>query len=519
MMIKKISLLVVFFTIVSSPLLFAQQKVEKWGVFELTLHGPRGGDPFVGITLSATFTNGDSTYTPEGFYDGNGIYKIRFMPDVEGTWTYVTHSNRDKLNDVKGSFICTPPSGNDHGPVRVSDTYHFTYADGTRFIPFGTTIYEWCFSPDSIRKETINTLKHSPFNKARMLVLPPSKDKYLKGSFKLDNFPFEGTPPKNWNYARFNPAFFQRIDKSIKQLRDIGVQADVILLNPYDGGWGYKNVDLATDKRLIRYCVARFAAYRNVWWSMSNENSFITSLTDKDWDQLFKLVQREDPYHHLCSIHNGDRIYNYTLPWVTHVSLQNYNAAKEPGVVPLLRDIYRKPIVLDEINYEGNIRSRWGQLTGQQMTYRFWTTYVGGGFATHGESFKSSRWISDGGKLIGTSPARIAFLKKIVDSAPTINPIDQAFVLNMVGKPGDYYLKYFGKDEPGEWKFELPHKNLKDGMQFKVEVIDTWNMTIKPVGTIFTLKRLNRYDFIDKDGRSVKLPHRKYMALRITRVK
>ena len=502
-------------------LVFSQspnKSVEKWGMYEVTLKGPDTGNPFVDIELSAVFTNGEQTFKPDGFYDGNGIYKIRFMPDKEGVWTYVTHSNSDKLNDIKGSFICTPSSGDDHGPVRVSDTYHFSYADGTRFIPFGTTIYEWCFSPDSIRKETITTLEHSPFNKARMLVLPPFNDKYLKGPFKLDTFPFEGTPPKNWNYARFNPDFFQRIETSIKQLSDIGVQADVILLNPYDGGWGFENVDLATDKRLIRYCVARFAAYRNVWWSLSNENSFIKSLTDKDWDKLFKLVQRKDPYNHLRSIHNGDRIYNYTLPWVTHVSLQNYNASKEPGVVPLLRDIYRKPIVLDEINYEGNISSRWGQLSGQQMTHRFWTTYVGGGFATHGESYKSSRWISDGGKLIGTSPARIAFLKKIIDAAPTINPIDQAYALNLAGNPGDYYLKYFGKKEPKHWKFELPHKNLKDGMRFKVEIIDTWNMTITPVNKIFEIKKLDNYNFIDKKKRSVKLPGKPYMAMRITRI-
>ncbi|GET31316.1 hypothetical protein PbJCM13498_01790 [Prolixibacter bellariivorans] len=502
-------------------LVFSQspkKSVEKWGVYEVTLKGPSTGNPFVGLELSAVFTNGKETFEPDGFYDGNGIFKIRFMPDKEGTWTYVTHSNNDKLNGIKGSFFCTPPSDNDHGPVKVSDTYNFSYADGTRFIPFGTTIYEWCFSPDSIRKETIATMKHSPFNKARMLVLPPFNKRYLKGPYKLDIFPFEGTPPKNWNYARFNPAFFQRIENGIKQLNEIGVQADVILLNPYDGGWGFENVDLATDKRLIKYCVARFAAYRNVWWSLSNENSFIESLTDKDWDQLFKLVQRKDPYHHLRSIHNGDRIYHYTEPWVTHVSLQNYNASKEPGVVPLLRDIYRKPIILDEINYEGNINSRWGQLTGQQMTHRFWTTYVGGGYATHGESYKTSRWISNGGGLIGTSPARIAFLKKIVDAAPALNPIDQAYILNLAGEPGNYYLKYFGKQAPKQWKFELPHKNLKDGMRFKVEIIDTWNMTITQVNKIFEVKKLDNYYFIDKENRSVKLPGKPYMALRITRI-
>jgi len=251
---------------------------------------------------------------------------------------------------------------------------------------------------------------------------------------------------------------------------------------------------------------------------MANENSFIKSMTDKDWTKMFKLVRRLDPYHHLRSVHNAGRIYNYTYPWVTHVSLQYYNAAREFGVVPLLRDIYRKPIVLDEINYEGNINSRWGQLTGKQMTYRFWVTYIGGGYATHGETFKSNGWSAIRGKLIGKSPARIAFLKKIMDSAPTLNPIDHYYVLNMLGKQGEYYLVYFGKKEPRKWKFKLPHHGLKDGMKFKVDIIDTWNMTITHMNKIYTIKRLNHYDFVDDKGRSVKLPHKKYMALRIERV-
>jgi len=510
--------LIVILTFLSSPL-FAQEKVQKWGTFELTLHGSQEGNPYAGIKLYAKFSDNDTTYKAPGFYDGNGTFKIRFMPDKEGKWTYTVYSNRDTLNGERGSFICTPPSPNYHGPVRVKNTYHFAYADSSRFIPFGTTIYSWCFSPDSIRKETIRTLKHSPFNKVRMLLIPPYSKKFVKnGPFKLNNLPFQGTK-NHFNFSRFNPTYFKRLGKCIRELRRIGVQADVILLNPYDGGWGFENLNFATDKRFVKYCVARFSAYRNVWWSLANENSFIKSLTDKDWTKLFKVVKNEDPYNHLRSIHNAGRIYNYTHPWVTHVSLQYYNAAREFGVVPLLRDIYRKPIVLDEINYEGNINRRWGQLSGKQMTYRFWVTYIGGGYATHGETFKSNPWTSTGGKLIGKSPSRIAFLKKIVDHAPTLNPIDQYYVLNLAGKEGQYYLKYFGKKKPQKWKFKLPDNGLKKGMKFKVDIIDTWNMTIKHVNKTFTVKPLNRYDFVGKKGRSVKLPGRKYIALRIERVK
>lgn len=170
----------------------------------------------------------------------------------------------------------------------------------------------------------------------------------------------------------------------------LGMQVDLILFRPYDKGqWGFDTTDDATNQRFIRYMVARFAAYQNIWWSLANENSYIKHLTDADFDRYFQLVQKYDPYGHLRSIHNADRIYDYNKPWVTHVSLQYYNAVKIFGVSPLLRDIYRKPIVHDEINYEGNSASRWGQLSGVELTRRFWIALTGGAYAT---ARTVSRW-------------------------------------------------------------------------------------------------------------------------------
>ena len=55
-------------------------------------------------------------------------------------------------------------------------------------------------------------------------------------------------------------------------------------------------------------------------------------------------------------------------------------------------------------------------------------------------------------------------------------------------------------------------------MRFKAEVIDTWNMTITPVDAVFVAKKRDNYTFADQDGRSIALPGRPYMALRIIRV-
>jgi len=58
---------------------------------------------------------------------------------------------------------------------------------------------------------------------------------------------------------------------------------------------------------------------------------------------------------------------------------------------------------------------------------------------------------------------------------------------------------------------------LSGGMKFKVDVIDTWNMTITPMGGVFEVKKRDDYVFSDKEGRSVPLPGRPCMALRIRR--
>ena len=108
----------------------------------------------------------------DGFYDGAGAYKVRFSPDAEGEWNYVTHSNRRELDGQTGTFICAGPSAANHGPVSVRNTYDFGYADGAPYFPFGTTCYAWTHQPAALQQQTIETLRNAPFNKMRMCIFP-----------------------------------------------------------------------------------------------------------------------------------------------------------------------------------------------------------------------------------------------------------------------------------------------------------------------------------------------------------
>jgi hypothetical protein len=102
-----------------------QNAVEQWGIFELPLNGPQDGNPFVDVGLSARFKYEHRIVEVDGFYDGGGIYRVRFMPDTPGPWTYTTASDREEMDGIEGQFTCTKPSSTNHGPVRVRNTYHF----------------------------------------------------------------------------------------------------------------------------------------------------------------------------------------------------------------------------------------------------------------------------------------------------------------------------------------------------------------------------------------------------------
>jgi hypothetical protein len=498
----------------------ALSPVEQWGVVGFEFAGPSEGNPFVDVELTAEFTQGGEVRTVAGFYDGDGVYRIHFMPDRPGAWRYETRSNVAALDGQTGEFEVTPATSKNHGPVRVSKTFHFAYADGTPYKPIGTTCYAWTHQPEKLQEQTLKTLAQSPFNKLRMCVFPK---RYTWNTDEPTLYPFEGTAPNQWDFSRPNPAFFQHLEQRIRQLGEQGVEADVILFHPYDEGhWGFDRMTDAQDDFYLRYVVARLAAFRNVWWSLANEYDFMLEKQESDWHRLIDVVQQADPYDRLCSIHNGKLVFNQTHPALTHASIQNGSAVEDAGRAVLYRDAYRKPIVYDEVKYEGDIPSRWGNLSAEEMVHRFWEGTVAGTYVGHGECYLNPDdvlWWAKGGVLHGESPARIAFLRDVLKAAPAegIEPIDKWQYPNIGGQPARYYLVYLGKEPAKSWRFALPRYELKDGMKFRVEVLDTWNMTTTPAEQEFTVKQESEYLFVDKDGRSVDLPGKPWIALRITR--
>lgn len=474
--------------------------MERWGVFELILEARYEGNPFLDVKLCASFRKGTRYAEAEGFYDGNGTFRLRYMPDEEGVWSFVTTSNQEQLNGLSGEFACTASSSAyNHGPVQIKDAVHFQYADGTRYTPIGTTCYVWHLQDEELQQRTLRTLQDSPFNKVRMCVFP----KYdVCNHAEPAVYPFEGSKELGFDTSHIRPEYFSHLEKRIRDLGELGIEADLILFHPDDDErWGFDAMSMEADERYVRYMVARFGALRNVWWSLANEYDRMNHKTSENWNRLFRVIQECDYGRHLRSIHNSQGWYDFGLPWITHASIQH----SDVRVASDCTRNYGKPVIIDECGYEGNLDTRWGSLTAEEMLFRMWEGICRGGYVTHGETFvngtrEEAIWWSHGGALQGKSAARIHFLRKIMEEAPAnMTYASDRMDAATLEVRGEYVLQYFGPHRFAYREFALPEGT------YKADLIDTWNMTVTPLEGTF-------------EGRfRIDLPAKLYYAIRIRR--
>lgn len=464
--------------------------------------------------ITAEFVcEGEKNCVP-GFYAGDGVYKVRFLPKKVGTYTW----NVQGVVSTSGTEICEDSAL--PGMVKA-DGRAFRFENGQLFHPFGTTVYALINQSDELIEQTMQTLSTAPFNKIRMCVFPKDYD-FNKN--EPTYYAFEKNEDGTWDPSRPVYAFWDALDRHIVRLGEMGIQIDLILFHPYDR-WGFDGMGLEKDKQYLSYLLRRLAAYPHIWWSLANEYE-LTKRTQAEWDEIEAFVAGNDPYGHLLSCHNIFKIWDANRPLTTHASIQS----KDLPRLTSWTQRWNKPVMLDECAYEGNLEHLWGCITGQEMTRRFWKAICSGAYCTHGETFYSDDevlWWARGGVLKGESPARIAFCRKIVESLPghlegelsalhgllhlrEVPETERETVIAQAGalNPGfsnvirallesedaesyafneTVYNAHIGTDCYLHFYDTRPlakeHLTLPEDRTYTIHLIDTWNMTIETVAT------------------------------------
>lgn len=471
--------------------------------FELNFSLPKHYD-----TIEVEFVINNETKIVKSFKNNNS-HTVRFLPQSVGTLYW----HIDKLN-IHGCEEVTP--SDERGVIKALGT-HFEDAKGHCFKPFGTTVYALVHQQDSLIDETLNTIKNSPFNKVRMCIFPKWYD-YNHDEPAL--LPFELKDGKPDVYSPV-AKFWDKLENTIKRLGAIGVEVDLILFHPYDK-WGFARMSKTDCLAYLDYCICRLSAFPNIWWSLANEYDIIFAYKGL-FGEFAKFVSEHDVYSHLLSIHNMFSPWDFSDKYTSHVCLQTSDVEH---TARLIRK-FAKPVVYDEIQYEGNLIQDWGGISGKLLVERIWTAVASGAYCSHGETFltegdkKEIIWWAKGGTLKGESVSRIRFLASIMDALPPLEPFhtglsavtdttysefmerlnrDPALtdfryigstmteegyraLQNMPEKSFSHYedkiyLYYFGRYCPARHTLDLPNNK-----KYTVELIDTWEMRKEMVAT------------------------------------
>ena len=163
------------------------QSVECWGICRARVARPVGGQPVHRCDVQRAVHARASQRDVDGFYDGDGIYRVRFMPDEVGEWRYATRSNRragrpDGRVHLRRAGAGQPRAGARarHVPLRLCRRHAVLLRSGRPATPGLTRATRW--------RTDARDAEPAPFNKMRMCVFPKDYD-YNKN--EPEYYPFE----------------------------------------------------------------------------------------------------------------------------------------------------------------------------------------------------------------------------------------------------------------------------------------------------------------------------------------
>ena len=322
-------------------------EVGRYDVFELSLSsGANLANPFTDAAVSAEFAGPEGeAATVAGFHYGGGEWRVRFAPGSVGEWRYEAALTPKGAEPVRaaGEFECVPSGG--HGFVRISkrNPHRFEYDDGTPFYPIGQQTgagvgpappfdapegaEKWC----STDRETFLEAFDGCINLVRSQLgcgttAGVAKDVIKKDSDDPDRYDIENSLWVDESCRAIKSRGWAQILIPFQDMSTHGTDETAF------GGTHdlkiHKNISspvLASMERYLRYVVARWGAYTDIW-EIYNEDSYCP---DDFVAHLAGVIRDADPYGHPVTT-------NYERPgrdWCEVICLHEY-MDRPAGFVP-----------------------------------------------------------------------------------------------------------------------------------------------------------------------------------------
>lgn len=317
-------------------------EVHVWELVELTLKGEtRITNPYMDVDLWIDLDGPGFSKRIYGFWDGDTVYRIRFVATCEGEWRWLSKSNQDDpgLNGKSGSFTALAWTEQEklanpcrRGFIRnTANKRAFKYADGTPYYLLADT---WWAAPtfrfpwnddDDPRswgrelgfKDMVKFRKQQGYNCIGMIAALPHWDKdgfpatiqerydgelisvreawEKAGEGTAKDMHNEGGRPFTFpgkvpgledivpDFEKVNPAYFQHMDKKVSYLNSQGFTVFIeSVRRDVSTVWRRYYPWPKTFSRFLFYLFARYQAH-NCLFSPIHYDYFGHSIPAKDY--------------------------------------------------------------------------------------------------------------------------------------------------------------------------------------------------------------------------------------------
>ena len=345
---------IVFIFLFTSIHTFAIDDVGIWDRYEISITNTKNYvDPYRDTELNVTFTRPDGSKIQFwGFFNGENLWTIRFMPDMLGSWKYLAKFS-DGQQGAEGSFNCISSglpgtiSQDEDNPV------WFGYKGGQHMIMRSFHVGDRFFAsnwPNSKRKAFLDWIQKQGYNTLSI------GSHYLNRDAETRGRGWE--TPDLWDDAtmKLNDAEYDKMEVILDDL-----DKRKIIVHPFAGFLG-ANSDYPkneTNRLLyIKYTIARLGAFWNVMFNVAGPELAKWKLSVEEVIKTGKEIQSLDVFGHLLSCHQTtNKNYFKNQSWNSYDCYQGTKTHDLKKLYRELTETYRsegKPFYAHETLWSGN---------------------------------------------------------------------------------------------------------------------------------------------------------------------
>lgn len=347
------------------------------GVWEVRFtHEEKAGNPFFDVDLNVVFTPPDGReIRAEGFYRGGSTWACRAYCSQTGVWRWRSAANRPALDGRSGSFEVLPSDLPGKLRKHPDDPRQFAWDNGEWFLHLGDTGYRYVVDTEPEWKAYIDEAAVAGFTKIRTW--------FCRGRHEVGALFAPGR-------TGLDVAYWDEIERRVTYAleRHPWVQLELI---PYGEDWPelrrYGAGDAAA-RLVARHAQARFSAFPNVQWCISNDSHISPGPGERNADpatidRIGRDLQAREPWGTLRSNHQA-RFEGYsfaTNAWSDIVTLEDRDQVAGVAVLRWRERSQDDPVVLDEDRYGLYISPLHDRYYFRRL---MWANLLSGGHATYG---------------------------------------------------------------------------------------------------------------------------------------